>query len=180
MLTNHYNLQEFMKNKPLRGRLGCEWETLSSYNLDIVYRTGKTNSADGLSRRPDYKAAAEAEDCRKETERQPEANQSIEDAHSSAGESEEGREKVARISTAQLLGPWEQQLAATVRRWLPMASQGSPGNASRLFTTVVRLEEDRESSRDLSPSMREMIKGLLGQDESMRRFRAVYNLPKME
>ncbi len=28
--------------------------------------------------------------------------------------------------------------------------------------------------------MREVIKGLLGQDESVRRFRAVYNLPKKE
>ncbi len=28
--------------------------------------------------------------------------------------------------------------------------------------------------------MREVIKSLLGQDESVRRFRAVYNLPKKE
>ncbi len=70
MLTDHHNLQGFMKNKPLRGRLGRWWETLSSYDLDIVYRTGKTNSADGLSRRPDYKAAAEAEYRRKQAEEQ--------------------------------------------------------------------------------------------------------------
>jgi hypothetical protein len=62
LLTDHRNLKGFMKNKPLRGRLGCWWETLLGYNLEIVFRTGKTNSADSLSRRPDYKATAEAED----------------------------------------------------------------------------------------------------------------------
>jgi hypothetical protein len=103
VLTDNHNLQRFMKNKYLRGRLGHWWETLSCYDLDIVYWMGKTNSADGLNRRPDYKVAAEAEYCRKETERQLEADWSIEDAHSSAGEVEEGRKKVARISTAQLL-----------------------------------------------------------------------------
>jgi hypothetical protein len=48
-----------------------------------------------------------------------------------------------------------------------MASQGSLGNASRLFATIVRQKEDRQSSGDLSPSIREVIKGLLGQDESV-------------
>ncbi len=46
-----------------------------------------------------------------------------------------------------------------------MASQGSLRNVSRLFATVVRQEEDWNDSGDLSPSMREVIKGLLGQDE---------------
>ncbi len=68
MLTNHHNLQGFMRNKLLRGRLGCWWGTLSGYDLDIVYRTGKTNLADGLSCRPNYKAAAEAEDRLKQAE----------------------------------------------------------------------------------------------------------------
>jgi hypothetical protein len=31
----------------------------------VTYRRGKTDSADGLSRKPDYKAAAEGEDHRK-------------------------------------------------------------------------------------------------------------------
>jgi hypothetical protein len=52
----------------MRGRLDRWWETLSGYDLDIVYRTGKTNSADGLKCRPNYKAAAEAEDRRKQAE----------------------------------------------------------------------------------------------------------------
>jgi hypothetical protein len=140
VLIDYHNLQGFMKNKPLRGRLGHWWETLSGYNLDIVYRTGKTNSADGLSDRPDYKAAAEAEDYRKTAEEQ--TGDSSEGARSSAAESEEGCKEVARISTAQLLGPWEQRLVVTVRHRLPTAAQGSPGNASRLFATVVRQEED--------------------------------------
>ncbi len=125
------------------------------------------NLADGLSSRSNYKAAVEAEDRRKETERQLEANWSMEYAHSSADEWAESHEEVARVSTAQLLGPWEQLLAATVRRRLPIASQGSLHNVSRLFTTVVRQEEDQEKSGDLSPSMREVIKSLLGQDQSV-------------
>jgi hypothetical protein len=61
-----------------------------------------------------------------------------------------------------------------------MASHGSLSNVSRVFTTVVQQEEDRERSRDVLPSMREVIKGLLGQDKWVRRFCAVYNLPQEE
>jgi hypothetical protein len=61
VLTGHHNLQGFIKNKPLRGRLGRWWETLLRYDLEIVYCTDKTNSADGQSCRSDYKATAEAE-----------------------------------------------------------------------------------------------------------------------
>ncbi len=68
VLTDHHNLQGFMTKKPLRGWLGHWWETLSGYDLDIVYRMNKTNSVDGLSHRLDYKAAAEAEDYRKMAE----------------------------------------------------------------------------------------------------------------
>jgi hypothetical protein len=87
---------------------------------------------------------------------------------------------MARIRTAQLLGPWEQQLAATVHRRLPMASLGYPGYASRLFATVVQQEKDWNDSKNLSASMREVIKGLLSQDKSVRCFCTVYNLPKKE
>jgi hypothetical protein len=48
--------------------------------LEIVYRMGKTNSADGLSRWPDYKATAEAQDSKRQ------ANKT--------------REKVVRINVA--------------------------------------------------------------------------------
>ncbi len=107
MLTDNYNLQKFMKKKPLRGRLGCWSETLSGYDLDIVYWTGKTNSADGLSHRLNYKVAAAAENPRKEIEMQSVADQTIDNVHSSIGKEEEGCEKVARISIAQLLGLWK-------------------------------------------------------------------------
>jgi hypothetical protein len=92
-----------MKNKPLRGRLGRWWETLSGYHLDIVYQTSKTNSVDCPSHRPDYKAAAKAEDHWKQAEERTGGSQEC--AQSSEGESEEGRNEVARISTAQLLRP---------------------------------------------------------------------------
>jgi RNase P/RNase MRP subunit POP5 len=60
-----------------------------------------------------------------------------------------------------------------------MAAQGSLRNAYRLFATLVR-QEEAEGEKELSPSIRELIKGLLGQDETARCFRAVYNLPKEE
>ncbi len=146
MLTDHHNLQGFIKDKPLRGRLGRWWETLSGYDLDIVYWTGKTNSADGLSRRPDYKVAAEAKDRWKEAERQAGYDGDLaqaaqaEDRRKGAlegTESDEDCEEVVRICSAQLLEPWEQRLAATVRRRLPTAFHGSPSNAYRLFATVI-------------------------------------------
>jgi hypothetical protein len=54
VLTNHHNLQRFMITKLLTGRQVRWWETLSGYNLNIVYRAGKKNPADAPSRRPDY------------------------------------------------------------------------------------------------------------------------------
>ncbi len=60
-----------------------------------------------------------------------------------------------------------------------MAAQGSPCNAYRLLATLVQ-QEEAEGERKLSPSMRELIKGLLGQEETAQCFCAVYNLPKEE
>jgi uncharacterized protein YoaH (UPF0181 family) len=142
VLTDHHNLQGFIKNKPLRGRLGCWWKTLSGYELDIVYWTGITNSAVGLSRRPNYKVAAEVEDRHKQAEKRTRGSQ--ESAQSSARESEEGQEKVACISTAQVLRPWEQRLAVTARSRLLMVSQSSLGNACRLVATVIRQDEEED------------------------------------
>ncbi len=88
-------------------------------------------------------------------------------------------EKVVRINAARRLGPWGQRLAATVTGRLPMATQGSLHNVHGLLATLI-CEEEAEGEVDLSPSMREVIKGLLGQDETVRRFRAVYNRPKKE
>jgi hypothetical protein len=179
VLTDHYNFQGFMKNKPLQGRLCCWWETFSGYGLAIIYWTGKTNTADGLSGRPDYKAVADAEDRRKQAKGQ--AGESQKGTHSSAAELDEGHKEVARISTAKLLGPWEQQLVPTVSHRLPVASHGSLCKVHRLFKTVFRQEEKQEASRvDLLPSMLEVIKGRLGQNEAVQHFCAVYNLPKNE
>jgi hypothetical protein len=41
---------------------------LSGYSLEIINQTGKMNSADGLSDRSDYKAAAEAENKKKQAQ----------------------------------------------------------------------------------------------------------------
>ncbi len=41
-------------------------ETLSEYDLEIVYCTGEANTADGLSHWTDYKVAAKAEDSEKQ------------------------------------------------------------------------------------------------------------------
>jgi hypothetical protein len=54
VFTDHYNLQRFMTTKELTGRQARWWETLSGYNLNIVYRAGSKNPADAPSRRPNY------------------------------------------------------------------------------------------------------------------------------
>ncbi len=74
MLTDHHNLHGLTNNKTVRGRLGNWWETVSNYNLNIVYWTCKTNSAEDLSRRPNYKGAKEADDLCNETTMLMEAN----------------------------------------------------------------------------------------------------------
>jgi hypothetical protein len=121
---------------------------------------GKMNSANGLSHRPNYKATAEAEDRQK----QAQETRAGELEKVRASKSDEDRKEAVRIDAAQLLGPWGQRLAATVCRRLPMAAQGSPLNAYRLLATLVR-QEEAEGEKELLPSMRELIKGLLGQDE---------------
>jgi hypothetical protein len=104
--------------------------------------------ADGLSRRPDYKATAEAENRQKQTQE----TRAGESEKVRASESDEVREEVVRIDAAQLLGQWGQQLAATVCHRLPMAAQGSPRNAYRLLATLVQ-QEEAEGEKELSPSM---------------------------
>jgi hypothetical protein len=59
------------------------------------------NSADGLSRRPDYKATAEAED----REEQAQETRASESEEVCAGESDKVHKEVVRIYAAQLLGP---------------------------------------------------------------------------
>ncbi len=160
VLTDHHNLQGFIKNKRLRGRLGRWWETLSGDNLEIVYRTGKTNSVDGPSCRPYYKATAEAENRQKQAQetRAGESGNACagksEKARTAkweevrAGESDEVHEKVVRIDAAQLLGLWGQQLAAIVCCRLPMPALGShtiPTGCSRPWSDRRKQKERRSS-----------------------------------
>ena len=62
VLTDHHTLQSFLTTKPL-GRMQARWaEILGGFDLEIVYRKGKENPADGLSRRPDHMVAGEQEE----------------------------------------------------------------------------------------------------------------------
>ena len=54
ILTDHNNLQEFMKVKELNRRQAQWVMRLTAFNFVIFYRSGKTNSVDALSRHPDY------------------------------------------------------------------------------------------------------------------------------
>ena len=54
VLTDHNNLRYFMETTALTRRQARWAQALSAYDFHISYRTGKTNPADGPSRRPDY------------------------------------------------------------------------------------------------------------------------------
>jgi hypothetical protein len=49
VLTDYHYLQKFMTNKSLTGWQVHRWETLSCYNLNIVYRAGKKSPVDAPS-----------------------------------------------------------------------------------------------------------------------------------
>ena len=55
VLTDHNNLKYFMTTKTLNPRQARWAETLAQFDFEIRYQTGKSNPADGPSRRPDYK-----------------------------------------------------------------------------------------------------------------------------
>ena len=59
VLTDHQNLQSFMKQPKLNGRQARWLIFLAPYDFVINYRTGKTNPADAPSRRPDYQGGDE-------------------------------------------------------------------------------------------------------------------------
>ena len=52
--TDHNNLKYFMKTKKLSGRQARWAELLAQFDFIIEHRPGRTNPADGPSRRPDY------------------------------------------------------------------------------------------------------------------------------
>lgn len=60
--TDHNNLEYFMTKRKLSGRQARWAESLSRYDFYIEHRPGKTNPADGPSRRPDYKGGDDLSD----------------------------------------------------------------------------------------------------------------------
>jgi hypothetical protein len=54
VITDHCNLRTFLLNKTLSRKEARWWEKLSGLDLSIEYRPGRSNPADGPSRRPDY------------------------------------------------------------------------------------------------------------------------------
>jgi hypothetical protein len=53
-LTDQHNLSRFLTTKLYTSRQACWWETLSGYNLNIVYKVGKKNTTDVPSCWLDY------------------------------------------------------------------------------------------------------------------------------
>lgn len=63
LLTDHANLQGFMTTKALSRRQARWAEWLAAFDFKITHRPGKSNPADGPSRRPDYEAEGMAQDA---------------------------------------------------------------------------------------------------------------------
>ena len=57
--TDHESLRSFMTKKELNKRQARWAEKLSAFDFLIEYRAGKSNPADGLSRRPDYESTVD-------------------------------------------------------------------------------------------------------------------------
>ncbi|TAQ83295.1 hypothetical protein B7494_g8382 [Chlorociboria aeruginascens] len=55
--TDHHGLKSFMTKPKLNARQARWAEELCAYDFKVEYRQGRTNPADGPSRRPDYKGA---------------------------------------------------------------------------------------------------------------------------
>lgn len=60
LLTDHNNLRWFMETKELNNRQVRSYQKLTKFDFVISHRPGKTNPADGPSRRPDYMEEAHA------------------------------------------------------------------------------------------------------------------------
>jgi hypothetical protein len=57
LFTDHHNLEGFMTTKTLSRRQARWAEWLASFHFTITHRPGRSNPADGPSRRPDYEPA---------------------------------------------------------------------------------------------------------------------------
>ena len=57
--SDHNNLRGFMKQKQLNSRQARWALKLAAYDFEIFHQAGKTNPADGPSRRPDYEGVSE-------------------------------------------------------------------------------------------------------------------------
>ena len=62
VLTDHHNLQSFMRQSKLNGRQARWCYYLTPYDFVIKWRSGSTNPADAPSRRPDYMTLNEKDD----------------------------------------------------------------------------------------------------------------------
>src|ERR1700716_2756244 len=60
--TDHDSLRHFFTKKALNRRQARWAEKLAAFDFTIEYRTGKTNPADGLSRKPSYKPSKDSEE----------------------------------------------------------------------------------------------------------------------
>jgi hypothetical protein len=67
LLTDHHNLQGFMTTKVLTRRQARWAEWLASFHFVIRHRPGRTNPADGPSRRPDYEPEGTSGDTQEES-----------------------------------------------------------------------------------------------------------------
>ena len=62
VITDHEALTRFMDTKTLARKRQTRWaEYLAAFNFRILWRVGKKNPADGLSRRPDHEEAISQE-----------------------------------------------------------------------------------------------------------------------
>ena len=61
VVCDHYNLQQFILTKSLNRRQMRWAAELGAYYFTIVWRAGKSNPADGPSRRPDYQEPGDAQ-----------------------------------------------------------------------------------------------------------------------